>query len=83
MKFFRESFEDQSQQLRRIVSYKLRSYKTVLRDLNCQTRHITARHENNISKLSHQKNTAAATTNAAVQISWPSTTIFCVPRSDQ
>ena len=55
MKFFRKLFKGKSQQPRRIVTDKLRSYKAALRDLNCKTPHSTERYENNIAELSHQK----------------------------
>ena len=55
VKFFKKLFKGQSQQPRKITTDKLASYKAALRDLDCNTPHITDQYQNNIAEISHQK----------------------------
>ena len=55
VKFFKKLFKGQSQQPRKITTDKLASYRAALRDLGCDTPHITKQYQNNIAEISHQK----------------------------
>ncbi len=55
VKFFKKLFKGQNQPPRKITTDKLASYKAALRDLGCNTQHITDQYQNNIAEISHQK----------------------------
>ena len=55
IRFFKKLFKGQVQQPRLIVTDKLRSYQAALRELNCDTEHVTEQYANNVAELSHQK----------------------------
>ena len=55
IKFFRKLFKGQNQQPRTITTDKLPSYTAALRDLSCDTPHVTKQYQNNIAEISHQK----------------------------
>ncbi len=55
VKFFKKLFKKQSQPPPKITTHKLGSYKAVLRDLGCNTQHITDQYQNNIAEIPHQK----------------------------
>ncbi len=49
--FFKKLFKGQKQLPRKITTDKLASYKAALRDLGCNTPHITDQYRNNIAEI--------------------------------
>ncbi len=54
-RFFKKLFKSQPRQPNKIITDKLGSNKAALRDLACETPHITDQYQNNIAEISHQK----------------------------